>query len=376
MKRIVIVGGGFAGIAALKTLAESSKKYEIILIDKKETFDFLPALPDVVGGRINPDFLEFGLNSFCRKIGCKFINQEVGGLDLKKKILSLSSIALSYDYLILSSGSRTNFYADQVIKKYAYALDSVTDARKIIEALVRNSFKDIIVVGGGYTGIELAFNLKRYCRINNKLKKIVLLEKSDSVLSRMSGWIKDHVQANLKEMGIEVITSSGVSQIDTGVVSLSGGAKFKNPLLIWAAGVKVSDYIFNLDKDKTSQGRLIVDQYLRIDDSCFVAGDAAGFFQAEELLRMAVQFSLTQGSLAAKNILNAISGKKLLPYNPRDLGYVIPLSGSKSCGVVLGVKLKGFFATFLHYFMCIFLSRGFKNKKGFFVNLLTKGGLR
>ncbi|MCF7908290.1 MAG: FAD-dependent oxidoreductase [Candidatus Omnitrophica bacterium] len=354
MKKIVIVGGGFAGISAVKTLAKS--KLELVLIDKKQSWDFLPCLPDILSQKINPVFLTVNLADFIKKLGGKFINQEVKSVDLAQKNLKLDSQDLSYDYLLLCSGTKTNFFGNSEMKRQALKLDSIADAELILSRLEKDDFDKIVVIGGGYTGIEIATNLRQ-----RQAKPISIIEKSPNLLGTLPQWMKDYVKANLDRLNIEVLASSEISQIP------------KRTLLIWSAGVKSDDYIFNLKQNKTPQGRLKVDKYLKITDNCFVAGDIANFDYRSRPLRMSIQFAITQGRLAARNIINSIKGKPLTEYKPKDLGYVIPMPNNKSCGLVLGLRVKSRLATFLHYFMCIFRSESFKNKLGIIKNLI-KGG--
>lgn len=374
MKKIVIVGGGFAGVSALKIFLRAKSNLELILLDRKNTFDFLPALPDVIGERFKPDFLRFDLPNFCKRIGVRFINQEVKSIDFNRQTLGFDSQELSYDYLLLASGTQTNFYGNEKIGKQAYKLDSVSDAENILKAIRSNTFDTFIIVGGGYTGIEVATNIKRYSLRNGKKVKIIIIEKAPELLSALPVWMKHYTKTNITTLGIEVLLNTSVVDIDNGNVKLSDGQRFNSALLVWTAGVKAGEYIFKADSEKTLQGRLKVDRYLRINERCFAAGDTAAFFKNDTSLRMAVQFSLSEGIIAAQNILKSIQKKELIPYKPKDLGYIVPMANNKSCGLILGLKVKGFLATIFHYFMCIYRSYGLKNRLGLIINLL-KGGV-
>ncbi|MBP7088983.1 MAG: FAD-dependent oxidoreductase [Candidatus Omnitrophica bacterium] len=374
MSRIVIIGGGFSGLSALKVFLRTKSNNEFILIDRKKTFDFLPALPDIIGERFKPESLNISLYDFCRKNKIQFINKEVEDVDFKSKNLNCGSQILSYDYLLLSSGTQANFYGNEVIRKNSYQLDSVDNAKNILEAVNSNIYSTYIIVGGGYTGVEVATNLKRYSLRHKKEIRVIIIEKTHRLLVSLPDWVVGYVQKNILNLGIEVFLDNSVAEVAKSSVSLSSGQRFESTLLIWTAGVKTSDYIFKIDSEKTSQGRLKVDEYLRINRECFVAGDAAAFFKNDIPIRMAVQFSLAEGRLAAHNILNTINQKKLIPYQPKDLGYIIPMANNKSCGLILGVRVKGFLASFFHYFMCVYRSQGLKNRWSLIINLF-KGGV-
>ena len=168
MKKVIIIGGGFSGVSALKRLRSLDKRIDITLIDKKGYSNFLPMLPDILGKRIKPHSLECSLGDLCDKFRCKFIKEEVIDIDHDSKHISASRAQLVYDYLIVACGTETNFYGNSKIKKEGYKLDSVKDATDILAALKHKEFDQVVIAGGGYTGIEIASNLRRYFKKNNR----------------------------------------------------------------------------------------------------------------------------------------------------------------------------------------------------------------
>ncbi|MBM3248803.1 MAG: hypothetical protein FJZ10_05250 [Candidatus Omnitrophica bacterium] len=370
MKKVIIIGGGFAGISALNRLRRFKNLADITLIDRKDEFNFLPMLPDIIGRGIHPELLAFKLDDYCKKVGIKFIKDEIAKIDLEKNIIFSRDNSFPYDYLIVASGSQTNFYGNEAAKKYSYKLDSTEDAANILEQLSENIFDAFIIAGGGYTGIEVATNLRRYLDRKKINKRIVIVERAPSILGLLPEWMKQYVNNNLKKLNIDILTNVTLDKIEIDKVFLSNKDELERAMLIWTAGVKTADFIFNLNKDKTPQGRIKVDEFLRITNNCFVVGDANTFSYKEKPLRMAVQFSIFQGELAAINIIKSINGSKLIAYKPIDLGYVIPMANNVSCGTILGINFRGLIATMLHYFMCIYRSRGFKNRLGVLKALL------
>jgi len=193
---------------------------------------------------------------------------------------------------------------------------------------------------------------------------VIIVERAPSILAVLEKWMRDYCLDNLKSLGIEVYVNSAVTLAGEKDVVLSDGRVFDNALLIWAAGVRCADFIQNLAAPKNAQGRITVDRYLRLNDSCFAAGDACYFNHRNNFLRMAVQFSIMEGSCAAANIIRSIQGKSLIAYKPVDLGFIIPMANYRSCGKVLGVNMKGRIPTFMHYLMCIYRVCGLSNKAG------------
>jgi NADH dehydrogenase len=167
-----------------------------------------------------------------------------------------------------------------------------------------------------------------------------------------------------------VFTQSSIERIDGSTVYVSNQKIFDNALVIWVAGVKTAKFIQELTAEKNTQGRLKVDSFLRLNENCFIVGDAAYVKYKENYLRMAIQFAMAQGDLTAKNIIRAIKGKKPVSYKSIDLGYIIPMANNYSCGNVFGVNLKGKPPTLLHFIMCIYRLYGIRNKIGFIRNLV------
>lgn len=373
MKKIVIIGCGFGGLAAAGVFARAHLKAEIYIIDKKRSADFLPLLPDAIGRGIKLNFLSFNIAEFAKRFCFFFMQEEVVSLNLEKKEVITANSKLNYDYLIISSGSETNFYGNENIKKYGLKVDSASDVQKILEILNSGNFDNFIIGGGGYTGIEIATNLRLFLKKNKRRSRIVVVERARSILGPLPEWMKEYVLNNLKEEDIEVVVNNSIEKVDAQSVHLSDGTILNNALLIWAAGVKTPGFIQNLLVQKNPQGRINVDEFLRLNENCFVIGDASSFSWRGNYLRMAVQFTLMQGNIAAKNIISCITKKRMRIYKPLDLGYIIPMANNRSCGKLFGINLKGILPTMLHFLMCIFRSYGLKNKIGLIKDLI-KGG--
>jgi len=364
MKKVIIIGGGFAGLAAAQRLAYSGyrKELNIILIDRSGYFNFLPMLPDVIARDIPVRYLSFDLGILGKSLGFELIKDNVIGLDLNSRIVFTTSASLNYGYLLIASGSETNFYGNEQIKKYAYKLDDTQDAQKIRRALIENDYDSYIVSGGGYTGIEIASNLRIYLNKMGKNKRVIIVERAPGILGPLPAWMKAHVANNLKKLEIELYVNTVIEGIEGNRVLLSTKEELNPAMLIWAAGVRTADFIQVLENEKNPQGRIKVDEYLRLNDNCFVAGDAGYFTWGGNALRMAVQFAITQGDCAARNIIRSKKGAGLVKYKPFDFGYIIPLADNDSCGSILGVDMKGVVPTLLHFFMCVLRSYGLKKR--------------
>ncbi|MBF0522572.1 MAG: FAD-dependent oxidoreductase [Candidatus Omnitrophica bacterium] len=362
MNKILIIGGGFGGVAAAKKLCHSGLFIDGILIDKKLSSDFLPTLPDCLGRGIPPECLSYPLNDFCQRNGFQFVNDEVTAVDLEKKEVMTKNSVLNYDYLVIASGSETNFYGNDNIRSNALKLDDCVDAEKMIGILNQRDVDHFIIGGGGYTGIEVATNLRMFLDKKHRSGKIIIVERAASILGALPAWMKDYTAENLKRLDVEVFINNSIGNIDGRKVTLADGKVFDSALVIWAAGVKTAGFINDLKVEKNPQGRIKVDDFLRLNDRCFAVGDAGYFVYKDVSLRMAVQFAIVQGQCAADNIIRTIKGQKLRPYQPRDLGFIIPMANNKSCGTIFGFDLKGILPTLFHFFMCLYRSQTWKNR--------------
>ncbi|PIQ87695.1 MAG: hypothetical protein COV73_02765 [Candidatus Omnitrophica bacterium CG11_big_fil_rev_8_21_14_0_20_43_6] len=370
MKKIIIIGAGFAGLKAAQRLSGSGLELEITLLDKKGKFNFLPLLPDCIGRQINPEFLVNELARLCRNPKVKFIQEEVSCVDLAAQQIRTAQAAYVYDYLLIASGSQPNFFSNPAVQTHGYPLNNVADTQKIIRSLKENDPENLIICGAGYTGVEVAANLWRYFKKKGLSRKIVVVERMPEILGALPGWVKDYVVKNLAGMRIEIFTNSVIEAIEPDKLSVSGGRQFRRAMLIWVPGVRTAQFIQELKVPQNLQGRIMVDEYLRVSRNCFCAGDAAFFKKNDSFLRMAVKFAITQGDQAAKNITRSIKNIPLEKYRTLDLGYIIPMANNKSCGRALGLNVSGRPATFLHFIMCIFRSIGWKNKAGIISNLI------
>ncbi|MDP3042461.1 MAG: FAD-dependent oxidoreductase [Candidatus Omnitrophota bacterium] len=370
MRKVMIIGAGFAGLSAARKLAQCGLGLEITLFDKKEDSAFLPLLPDCLGRGVNPEFLLSNIENFCGKLKIKRVREEAAAVDFESQQVVTLASKYAYDFLIIASGSQTNFFSNQAAQNYAYALNNINDLKPITEALEGNKFEYFIICGGGYTGVEIAANLWLYFKKAGRDKKIIIVERAPVILGPLPDWIKTYVQNNLKSMGVEILANSVIEEIQKDRVRVSGRPVFEKAMLIWSPGVRTADFIQQLPVAKNPQGRIVVDEYLRANPHCFCAGDTAFFGDKNNFLRMAVQFAINQGNQAAVNIIRSIKNLPLKKFRPLDLGYIIPLANNKSCGEVFGFKLKGLLPTALHFIMCIFRSAGFKNKVGIISDLI------
>jgi len=361
MKRVVIIGGGFGGLACARALS-GCRTAEVTLLDKKETSDFLPVLPDIIGGRVAPDTARAPLGECAKRRRFRFVQDEVARVDTTGRLVHGQNHLYEYDHLVIAAGTQTNFYGDEAAARSAFKLDSVHDAERISAALREKSFGTIVVAGGGYTGIEVATNLRRLAQTRQLKFRIIIAEASRRILNALPEWIAHYAENNLAHMNVEIALNCRASPVADNQVELSNGQIFQSAMLIWAAGVRTPSFVREIGPTAEKQERLAVDGCLQVADGIYAVGDSAAVVAGGQSLRMAVQFAVAEGHLTGENIARSLNGKPMRAYRPRDMGYLVPMANHRACGLVLGQKLRGLPASLLHHAMCAAKSAGLRRK--------------
>lgn len=393
--RILILGGGFAGLAAVDHFRRrrGNSHHSVCLIDIRTESIFSPLLPDVISQRISSENILYPLEKHCRRRKVEFVQARVLDIHTDTRKVVTSQGTFDADFLLLCLGCETNYFGKNTLKQHVPGLKSVSDAAEIrhqaltrFEAARQASAKaHYLIVGGGYTGFEtashLALLLSRHSGLSwhelSELADITILEKMDHPLQNVSPGARRWACKQMMRWGITVRAGLTVSDVhSTGRVELTDGTYLDDAMVIWTAGVTPSSAIASIDAPRVANGRLEVDPYLRVGthQSIFAAGDIAGPIKpgGDRPFRMSVQFSLYGGTLAAENILRTLQNKPLRQFDPLDPGYVVPLAPWRALGVILGCNVKGRLPSALHYFMCLYRSRSQKNRMRILRNLLQK----
>jgi len=368
-KNIVIIGCGFGGIEALRRLSRHNDRFHITVIDKRDTFDFLPLLPDIIGRDFPVEYLQVGIADECRRCQADFVHEEVIGLDPGNNTVSTAKNQFPYDQLIIACGGETNFYGNAELAQNAATLRSVRDGLDIKKTISEKTFEHFIIAGGGYTGIEIATQIKRWINRNGSRARVLIVERADSILGPLPDWIKDYTLRQIEQMDVPVLSGKTVQAYAGQTVTLSDNTRYPNALLIWVAGVKLPDFVTNLNVEKIG-GRIKVNPFLQVRENVYAIGDGAAFLDHDKSLRMAVMFAMGQGKCAAGNIVRTYQNKPSRAYRALDLGYVIPVANNRASGFVLGMKTKGLLPALLHYGISAYRSYGWRNRIGVFLHSL------
>lgn len=353
--------------------------HELVLIDRNRFSEFLPLLPDLISERISRKSLRRDLDCLCRKNGARFEHDEIVSFDpAKRKIHLMGAGDVGFEYLVVSIGAEVNFFGEEELRETCFKLYSSDDAETLKEALLsqagEKSFMRAFIIGGGYTGIEIAANIELLARKKKINSDITIVERSDKILGSVPGWVREASVRKLKELGIKIRYEESLESYGDGTARFSSGDTVEETICVWAAGVKPSECAGTLDLEKgRSRVKVLRDLRATSDPSqkVFFCGDVAAYEVGGEALRMAVMFSMGQGRSAACNIVRSIRGRPLAEYVAVDLGYLVPFATGSAYGPVMFFKAKGFFGYLLHYFMCFYRS-SFRNK----ITLLKEWFLR
>jgi NADH dehydrogenase len=387
--KVTILGGGFAGLAAAAELASHRAEVSVRLIDRRQANVFWPLLPDVISGRIDTRHLAFPLAGHCRRLGVEFVRATVRSIDPVAARAETDAGTFEADFLLDALGCETNYFGRDDVRLQSIGLKSLREAVAIREAAATLLARDgvgpvhLVVVGGGYTGFEVASHLAylaaRLTRLEfrrlGRAARVVVLEKADDVLRNCSPDTRRWSRRLLAGIGVTLHTGVTIERFEEEAVRLTDGRLLPRARVVWSAGVAPGEASAALSASHGG-GRLHVDRHLRLRgfERTFAAGDVAAPVPPgrHEPLRMGVQFSLSGGRTAAQNILRAADGRELLDFQPLDPGYLVPLAPGRAAGVVMGIEFRGRFPYLLHYFMGTVRSWGFANRCGVLGDLLLR----
>jgi len=384
-KKVIVVGGGFAGIQIIKRL--DKKLFDILLIDKVNHHQFQPLFYQVATSQIEPASISFPLRHVVKsEKNVQVRMAEVISVNRAKNKISTTIGELEYDYLIIAIGCKTNFFGNSEIEEHALTLKTTYDAIKIrnhilqsFESLICLPEKDrilnLVIVGAGPTGVELAGAFaeikknilpKDYPGIDFSKFNIFLIEGSNSTLFSMSKTASTASMKYLAEMGVSVITETFVNSYNGSKVILSNGKVIPTNLVIWAAGV-IGNQINGFPETSYVPGnRLIVNQVSTVIgcDNIFAIGDIACMVtpKYQKGHPQVANVAITQANLLTKNLKAIELNKPLSEYEYRDLGSMATIGNNKAVVDLPFFKFAGHLAWFIWMFLHLMLILTIRNK--------------
>ncbi len=385
--RVVIVGGGFGGLKLAKTLR--NKNFQVVLFDKNNYHTFQPLLYQVATSGLGSDSIASPLRKiFDQQKNFHFRMANVQTIYPDQKKIDTSMGSLYYDYLVIASGSKTNFYGNNSIEENAFCMKQVTEAldlrskilqnyEKALETndpLELNSLMDIVIVGGGATGVELAGAIAEmkahvlptdYPELDFKDMDVILIESSTYLLNGMQDVSSKKSLQYLEEFGVKVILGKRVQSYDGYKVILDDGTEILSRTLIWSAGVKGAT-IKGLTEDAVAGERYIVDEYNRIKgyDTIFAIGDVAAMI-TDRLPKghpMLAPVAMQQAKLLVSNLEAIKKNKKLKPFVYKNRGVMATIGRNRAVVELPRFKTQGTFAWFIWMFVHLMSLVSFRSR--------------
>lgn len=387
--RIVIVGGGFAGLKLARSLA--LKKLQVVLIDKNNFHQFQPLFYQVATAGLEPSSIAFPFRKMFQNVkNVHFRMGMVNNINHQEKYLKTSFGKVNFDKLVLATGADTNFFGNANIAKYALPMKSVSEALSIRNAILQNyeralsedypekiqSLLNIVVVGGGPTGVEVSGTLaemkriilpKDYPELNFDSMNIYLVEASPKVLGTMSEVSSTKSKAYLEKLGVKVMLDTFVTNYNGDVVEFQNGEKIETKTLIWAAGI-TGNMIKGLPEDLWVRGgRLKVNALNEALPNIYALGDLAYMEEDKKFPKghpQVAQVAMQQAQNLAKNLIN----NKAKPFQYKDLGSMATVGRNLAVVELPIKKFQGFLAWIFWMLVHLMQIVGVKNKVFIFIN--------
>ncbi len=375
-KRILILGGGYAGVKAGKTLHKIFKNddsVEITLIDKKPYHTLMTELHEVAGHRTEPHAIQIDLRKVFAARKVKVVTDTITNVDFEGKKLVSERKEYPFDYLILAAGSDSNSFGIEGVDQHAFTLWSYEDAVKLrthIEKMFqmaaveedevkRKQLLTFAVVGGGFTGVEMVGeigeakdHLAEKYGVDKKEVTIYNIEATPRILNTL----KDErqiakVENRYKKLGIELLKNAALVKATEEGFELKDGRFISTKTLVWGAGIKVSNFVGKLGLEGGRGGRVIVNKYMQTNkyDYVFMAGDNAHYEDKDGFLPQIVEAAEQSGHTAALNIGNLIQNKPLHEHKQNYHGFMVSIGSRYAVSDNNGLKFNGWLAVLVKH---------------------------
>jgi NADH dehydrogenase len=393
---VVIVGGGFGGIELAKHLAK--EPVEILLLDKHNYHSFPPLLYQVATGSLECESIAFSLRkNFEGQKNIRFRVAEITGVNTENNFIETTIGEIAYDYLVLATGSTTNFFGNKDIEQFSMPMKTIPEALNLRYSFLQNleqaviaatpeerePYLTFVMVGAGPTGVELAGSFaelrnhvlsKDYPELKKEDMKVYLVDFLPKVLGPMSDEASAKAKDFLVNMGVEVLLNVKVASYDGTELKFEDGRVIRTRNVVWSAGV-MGVVPQGIAKENLVRGnRIKTDEICRVvgTQNVFAIGDVgASVTEATPNGHPGVaQVAIQQGKKLAENLVNIIEGKPTEAFKYKDLGSMATIGRNKAVADLGKIKLSGFFAWLIWMFVHLISLLGFRNKVITFINWL------
>jgi NADH:ubiquinone reductase (H+-translocating) len=378
MRKVLILGGGYAGVNVLRRIQkrfEHDVNVSIEVVSESNFFLHTPMLPELATGTIEPRHIATPIRTFCRR--ARFYQARTTKVDLGSRTVTIQRDPdselkmLTYDYLVLAVGSRTNFFGNSNIEKNALTIKSLPDATKIMNRMVslledadqeprmQKKLMTFVIVGGGFSGVETAGEINEFVResasmfyrnIDPELIRVVLVASGKGILPEI-GDLGDYAMGALRKAGVSIITGTKLVDATDDEAVLSDGTRLEYGMLVWAGGNLADDVVASLDAEHHRDGRVVVDKYLRVKghNDVFAVGDCAYITDENgQPYPPTAQHAIREARTAANNLIEEVLGTaKMEAFSYNTKGSMAKIGRRDGVALLMGSRMTGFVAWFL-----------------------------
>jgi NADH dehydrogenase len=383
---IVIIGAGFAGLETARGLANAAVR--ITLIDKNNHHLFQPLLYQVaIAGLLPSQIAQPVRTIFRRQKNLTFQMGEVSAINLDEKYVKLDGSIIAYDYLVVATGGRTNFFGFDSLEKAGFQVKDLETAVRTRNHLLsmferasregdaekRKALLTFVIVGGGPTGVETAGALaelishvlvKEYPRSMLKEARVVLLEATSNLLGAYPPELRQSTLKLLQGKNVQVRLNTKMADFNGQHITLGDGSQIETQTVVWTAGIKATEVVEQLDVEKASGGRIKIQPTLQLPGhpEVFVIGDTAFLEEDGQALPMIATVAIQQGATTADNIRRSMEELPLGSFRYKDPGLLATIGRNAAVARIFGISFSGFIAWVIWVFLHIYRIIGFRNR--------------
>lgn len=369
--RVVIVGAGFGGVKAAQSLAHSPA--EVLLLDRNNYHAFSPLFHQVAAAELEPEQIAYPVRGLLRKLpNLQFVMAEVKQVNLTEQVVETDQSLISYDFLILSVGSTSQFFGVPGAAEYSFplktlqqavllrnhVLDCFEQAAHEPDAKRRQQLLTFVIVGGGPTRVEVAGAqaelihrslVKDYPTLDFGQVRVILLQGASSLLTSFPQKLRVYTHKQLRRLGVEVYLQAKVNQVTKNTVKLRDGRVFDTKTVVWAAGVHGNPQVKAWGLSTDRKGQVPVSSTLQVPgySNTYIVGDLAAVEAEENSLPMLAPVAIQQGQAVARNILRQIKGRNPLPFRYRHQGSMAIIGRHAAVAHLGKLSFTGFLAWLL-----------------------------
>jgi NADH:ubiquinone reductase (H+-translocating) len=372
--KVLIVGGGFGGLAVARGLARDLRgtaDVGVALVDHLNYTTFWPMVPSIIPSNAEVRHVAHSLRRILKPLGIEYFQGEVAGVDFETRRVKTDQRDYPYDYLVLAPGSRTTFFGTPGAEENALDVKGLGDALRIrnhvidrfeeaehLEDRPPDDLLTFVIVGGGPTGVEAAadthdliFDVLEddYPNVDFAGVRVVLVNAGDQILKGLDAPLVHAATRRLASQRIEVINDAKVEEVRSDSVVNSDGLTIPTRTVIWAAGTEPPPLVGNLDVQKDHRGRILIDQYLRVKDKpgVYAVGDCTSMQYDGPPVPALAQAAEQEGKRAASNLAAEIKNESPGAFRYRPVGQLVDLGEGSALVDILGVDLSGMLGAYI-----------------------------